>query len=114
MRCASTSEACRSSASSDHALKDRTAIELNVKMGAAYHRQGRADEARRHFDRARKMFDSLVGKGADDPFTRYYIACMYALTGDRRPRLRLARARRREAAGADRRARPPRSRSRMR
>ena len=32
-------------ASSDHALKDRTAIELNVKMGAAYFRQGRAAEA---------------------------------------------------------------------
>ena len=31
--------------SSDHALKDRTAIELNVKMGAAYHRQGRQAEA---------------------------------------------------------------------
>jgi adenylate cyclase len=28
------------------------------------------------------MFDSLLAKGADDPFTRYYIACMYALTGD--------------------------------
>ena len=69
-------------ASSDHALKDRTAIELNVKMGAAYHRQGRRTEATRHFERARKMFDSLVAKGADDPFTRYYIACLFALTGD--------------------------------
>ena len=70
-------------ASSDHALKDRTAIELNVKMGAAWHRMGRPAEATRHFERARKMFDSLVAKGADDPFTRYYIACMYALSGDR-------------------------------
>ena len=69
-------------ASSDHALKDRTAIELNVKMGAAYHRQGRASEARRHFDRAVKMFNSLIAKGADDPFTRYYIACLHALGGD--------------------------------
>ena len=69
-------------ASSDHALKERTAIELNVKMGAAYHRQGRSSEATRHFERARKMFDSLVAKGADDPFTRYYIACLFALTGD--------------------------------
>src|SRR5215204_1142806 len=68
--------------SSDHALKDRTAIELNVKLGAAYHRQGRQDEATRHFDRARKMFDSLIAKGADDPFTRYYIANMHALAGD--------------------------------
>ena len=68
--------------SSDHALKDRTAIELNIKMGAAYHRLGRPVEATRHFDRARKLFDSLIAKGADDPFTRYYIACMHALTGD--------------------------------
>ena len=63
-------------------MKDRTAIELNIKLGAAYHRLGRGTDAVRHFDRARKMFDSLVGKGADDPFTRYYIANMYALTGD--------------------------------
>jgi len=70
-------------ASSDHALKDRTAIELTVKIGAAYHRQGKTAEASRQFERARKLFDSLLAKGADDPFTRYYIACMYALTGDR-------------------------------
>jgi tetratricopeptide (TPR) repeat protein len=68
--------------SSDHALKDRTAIELNIKMGAVYHRLGRPVEAARHFDRARKLFDSLIAKGADDPFTRYYVACLYALTGD--------------------------------
>ena len=70
-------------ASSDHALKDRTAIELTVKIGAAYHRQGKTAEASRQFERARKLFDSLLAKGADDPFTRYYIACMYALTGER-------------------------------
>ena len=68
--------------SSDHALKDRTAIELNIKMGAAYHRQNRPAEAKRHFERARKMFDSLLARGADDPYTRYYVACMYALTGE--------------------------------
>ena len=28
------------------------------------------------------MFDSLIAKGADDPFTRYYVAGLYALTGD--------------------------------
>ena len=68
--------------SSDHALKDRTAIELTIKMGAAYHRLGRPAEATRHFDRARKLFDSLIAKGADDPFTRYYIAGLHALSGD--------------------------------
>ena len=67
--------------SSDHALKDRTAIEINVKMGAAYHRLGSTADASRHFRRASKLFDALIAKGADDPFTRYYIACLHALTG---------------------------------
>ena len=68
--------------SSDHALRERTQIELNVKIGAAYHRQGRADDAKRHFDRALKAFDARVSRGADDPFTRYYIANLLALRGD--------------------------------
>jgi tetratricopeptide (TPR) repeat protein len=68
-------------ASSDHALKDRTAIEITVKMGAAYYRQGRSAEASRYFARAVKMFDSLIANGADDPYTRYYIAIVHALTG---------------------------------
>jgi tetratricopeptide (TPR) repeat protein len=68
-------------ASSDHALKDRTAIELNVKMGAAHHRLGRNLDARRHFERAIRMFDTLIASGADDPFTRYYIAVAHALSG---------------------------------
>jgi non-specific serine/threonine protein kinase len=68
-------------ASSDHALKERTAIELNIKIGAAYPRLGRGAEAGRHFDRALKMFDALIAKGADDPFTRYYVACLHALSG---------------------------------
>jgi tetratricopeptide (TPR) repeat protein len=67
--------------SSDHALKDRTAIEINVKMGAAYHRLGSKADASRHFRRASKLFDALIAKGADDPFTRYYIACLHAMTG---------------------------------
>jgi len=68
--------------SSDHALRERTQIELNMKIGAAYHRQGRADDAARHFDRALKAFDLRVARGADDPFTRYYIAALLALRGD--------------------------------
>jgi serine/threonine protein kinase/tetratricopeptide (TPR) repeat protein len=68
-------------ASGDHALKDRTAIEINVKMGATYQRLGRGDDATAHFDQAIKMFDSLIASGAGDPFTRYYIAIAHALTG---------------------------------
>jgi serine/threonine protein kinase/tetratricopeptide (TPR) repeat protein len=68
--------------SSDHALKDRTTIEIVMKLGAAYHRWGKADDATRFFDRALKAFDQRVAKGADDPFTRYYIACLLALRGE--------------------------------
>ena len=68
---------------SDHALRDRMLLELNVKIGAAYLRQGRKDDAERHFARALKSFDSRVANGADDPFTRYYVACLHALRGDR-------------------------------
>jgi serine/threonine protein kinase/tetratricopeptide (TPR) repeat protein len=68
-------------ASSDHALKERTSIEITMKIGAAYHRMGKAEEAARFFDRALKAFDARVAKGADDPFTRYYIACLLALRG---------------------------------
>jgi serine/threonine protein kinase/tetratricopeptide (TPR) repeat protein len=68
---------------SDHALRDRTLLELNIKIGAAYLRQGRKDDAERHFARALKSFDSRVANGADDPFTRYYVACLHALRGDR-------------------------------
>ena len=67
----------------DHALRDRTLLELNVKIGAVYLRQGRQEDAERHFGRALKSFDSRVANGADDPFTRYYIACLHALRGDR-------------------------------
>jgi tetratricopeptide (TPR) repeat protein len=68
--------------SGDHALRERTMIELNVKIGAVYLRQGRPDDANRHFGRALKAFDTRVANGADDPFTRYYIACLHALRGD--------------------------------
>jgi tetratricopeptide (TPR) repeat protein len=68
--------------SSDHALKERSGIELNVKLGAAYHRLEKSDDAARFFGRAIKTFDHRVANGADDPFTRYYITCALALRGD--------------------------------
>ena len=93
--------------STDHALKDRTVIEINMKMGAAHHRMNHPLEAARHFDRALKMHDALTARGADDPFTRYYIAAIHALRGEsdkaldsldrvaaRYPRLTAARLRR--------------------
>ncbi|MBA2302248.1 MAG: protein kinase [Acidobacteria bacterium] len=68
--------------SSDHALRERTNIEINVKVGAAYQRLGRIDDASRHFDRAEKAFEARVARGADDPATRYYIATAFALRGN--------------------------------
>jgi tetratricopeptide (TPR) repeat protein/predicted Ser/Thr protein kinase len=68
---------------SDHALRERTLLELNVKVGAVYLRLGRREDADRHFGRALKSFDARVANGADDPFTRYYIATLHALRGDR-------------------------------
>ena len=68
--------------SSDHALKERTSIEITMKLGAAYHRWGKPEEAKRFFDRALKAFDQQVAKGADDPYTRYYIGCLLAMRGE--------------------------------
>ena len=68
--------------SSDHALKERSLIELSVKIGATYWRMDRTEEAERHFDRALKAFERRLARGADDPFTKYYIAAMCALRGD--------------------------------
>jgi non-specific serine/threonine protein kinase len=69
-------------ASSDHALRDRSMIELDQKLGAAYFRKGMTEEAETHLKRALKKFDERLGRGAADPFTKYYIACLYALRGD--------------------------------
>ena len=68
--------------SSDHALRERTNIELGVRIAAAYHRQGQTDDATRHFERTLKTFEARVARGADDPATRYYIAVLHALRGD--------------------------------
>jgi non-specific serine/threonine protein kinase len=72
---------------SDHALKERTAIELDVKLGAAYLRAGHAEAANRHFARALKAYEARVARGADDPFTRYYAATVHALRGEVEPAL---------------------------
>ncbi len=68
--------------SSDHALRDRSMIELDQKLGAAYFRKGMNEEAEKHFKRGLKKFEERLGRGAADPFTKYYIACLHALRGD--------------------------------
>ena len=68
--------------SSSHALKDRSLIELNYKIGATYTRMGQLDGAERHFSRALKAFEKRLARGADDPFTKYYMSALCALRGD--------------------------------
>ena len=67
---------------SSHALKDRSLIELNYKIGAALKRKGEHDQAEYHFARALKAFEKRLARGADDPFTKYYMSALCALRGD--------------------------------
>jgi tetratricopeptide (TPR) repeat protein len=67
---------------SDHALRERSLTELEQKLGAAYVRKGMTEEAEQHFKSALKRFEQRLGRGSDDPFTKYYIACLYSLKGD--------------------------------
>jgi serine/threonine protein kinase/Flp pilus assembly protein TadD len=67
---------------SDHALRDRSLTELEQKLGAAYLRKGDVEQAETHFKNAIRRFEQRLGKGSEDPFTKYYIACLYSLKGD--------------------------------
>jgi non-specific serine/threonine protein kinase len=68
--------------SSDHALRDRSLTELEQKLGAAFLRKGLTEEAEQHFKQATRRFEERLGKGSDDPFTKYYMANLYSLKGD--------------------------------
>lgn len=76
-------------ATTDHALRERTLIELNQKMGAAHLRLGNIDEARHRLDAAIAAHDERRAQGADEPFTTYYIAVAHALRGDAEAAVRL-------------------------
>ncbi len=69
----------------DHALRDRSIIEVNQKLAAAYARQGAAFESREFADLAIAAFNRRLATGADDPHTRYYVAAVYALRDDVEP-----------------------------
>lgn len=66
----------------DHLLRDRSVIELHQKLAAAFYRQGQKTDAQMHGQRAKQAFENRLTMGADDPFTRYYMATLYALKGD--------------------------------
>ena len=67
---------------SDHALRERTVIELHQKISAVHHARFEEAEAIRFGDLAIQAHARRVAAGADDPATRYYIAAVYARRGD--------------------------------
>jgi serine/threonine protein kinase/tetratricopeptide (TPR) repeat protein len=68
---------------SNHLLKDRTMIEVNQKLVSAYVRQGNFADARKVFAQLINSFDIRLATGADDPFTRYYLACACAMMNEK-------------------------------
>jgi serine/threonine protein kinase/tetratricopeptide (TPR) repeat protein len=71
----------------EHTLRPRILVELNVRLGSAYLQLGEARKAQAAFNVALESFDRRVRLGADDPFTRYYAAAVHALRGDVEPAL---------------------------
>ncbi len=66
----------------DHALRSRIFIELHQRIGDARLRSGDAAGGRTALNLAAEAFERRLRTGADDPFTRYYAACAYALRGE--------------------------------
>jgi TolB-like protein/predicted Ser/Thr protein kinase len=66
----------------DHALKARTTIELQMRLGAALLNMGDPAAGRAALETATAAFERRLRMGTDDAFTRYYAACAYALHGD--------------------------------
>lgn len=67
---------------SDHLLRDRSVIELHLKLAITHYRKGDKATAQMHGQRAKQSFENRLTVGADDPFTRYYVATFYAVKGD--------------------------------
>jgi tetratricopeptide (TPR) repeat protein len=66
----------------DHALRGRIFIEVHQRLGEVHIRLGDAAAGRAALDLSIEAFERRLRTGADDPFTRYYAACAYALRGD--------------------------------
>jgi serine/threonine protein kinase/Tfp pilus assembly protein PilF len=66
----------------DHALRERTLIELHQKLSALHGARGESVEASRFGDMAIQSHERRVAAGADDPATRYYVAAVFAQRGD--------------------------------
>jgi non-specific serine/threonine protein kinase len=63
---------------SDHALRERTLIELHQKLSALHDARGEKAEALRFGDLAVDALERRVAAGSDDPATRYYVAAVFA------------------------------------
>ena len=64
-------------------------IELDQKSGAAYFRKGNTEQADLHLMRAARRYEERVVRGTDDPYTKYYIACVFAMRGNADKALKL-------------------------
>ena len=62
----------------DHALRGRITIELHLRLGTAHRKLGQTEPGRAALETARAAFETRLRLGADDPFTRYYAAGIYA------------------------------------
>ncbi len=71
-----------SSSRAIHALRNRTTIELHQRIGSAHLHLGEHEEARAAFQVASHLFEERLRLGADDPYTRFYVAGIHALRGE--------------------------------
>lgn len=70
---------------SDHLLRERTTIEIQQKLAAAYRRKGAIATAEEHEAHAIRAFTARLAAGGDEPYTRYYMASLHALRGAPEP-----------------------------
>ena len=66
----------------EHALRERSLIEVQQKLAAVYGRLGHADTAAEFAAQAQDGFERRLAAGSDDPFTRYYAAALAAARQD--------------------------------
>ncbi len=62
----------------EHALRERSLIEVRQKLAAAYARLGDTTTAAEFAAQAQDGFERRLAAGSDDPFTRYYAAALAA------------------------------------
>ena len=62
----------------EHALRERSLIEVRQKLAAAYARLGDTTTAADFAAQAQEGFERRLAAGGDDPFTRYYAAALAA------------------------------------